>query len=150
MNNDAIENALDDIPAQLPPMPEVVEILEVPESTPVEEDTEELLEKQRKSIQEDVKREDFGEGKRRINDEGDMWTFLCPHCNQYTEVLKQHVNCRIFRHAVFIHNGQPINPHMPKEQCDMLVANNQVYGCAKPIRFQFTPQGNYVEICDYI
>lgn len=41
---------------------------------------------------------------------------------------------------------EPINPHMPKEQCDELVKQGKVLGCAKPFRLI----GNHVDICDYI
>jgi len=41
---------------------------------------------------------------------------------------------------------EPINPHMPKHQCDQLVLEGKVLGCAKPFRFS----GNSVDKCDYI
>jgi len=102
------------------------------------------------SSQKDVSRDEIGPGKRRLHDDGNSWNFLCPHCDQYAEVPKQQVNCRIFRHAVYKHNLRWINPHSSKELCDKLIDTEQVYGCAKPIRFRFTSTVNYVEICGYI
>jgi hypothetical protein len=44
-------------------------------------------------------------------------------------------------------NGEPIPPHSTKEECDSLVENKLVYGCAKP--FQILVTGEVV-ICEYI
>ena len=117
-----------------------------------DKETDEDTEKAKaKSIQECIERETVGDGRRLIHDEQIMWTFLCPHCDQFIEVMKNQVNCQIFRHAAYKNNiNQPINPHTPKEICDKLVANDLVVGCAKPFRFVFSSQGNYVEICTYI
>lgn len=112
------------------------------------EETEEM--RQINSLNKCIEQERIEEGKRAIHEDGDMWNFLCPHCNQFTEVMKTQVNCKIFRHAVYRHNMEPINPHTPKEICDKLVADNLVMGCARPFKFVFSSEGNYVEICNYI
>ena len=94
------------------------------------------------------------------------YTFLCPHCDGPIEVLKNQVNCSIFRHACYyrirtdltvvdgryqIEILQQISPHLPKDQCDKLVEENKVVGCARPFRLVFTPDGRgTAEICDYI
>jgi hypothetical protein len=68
----------------------------------------------------------------------------CPHCKDYVWI--EQMNCRIFRHACYL-NGEPIPPHSTKEECDSLVENKLVYGCAKP--FQILVTGEVV-ICEYI
>jgi hypothetical protein len=68
---------------------------------------------------------------------------VCPHCSN--SVWIEEVNCGIFRHAVY-KNGDPVNPHASEEECNMLLRNDLVYGCAKPFRLN----GNEPEICDYI
>ncbi len=82
--------------------------------------------------------------------DNNTYIFLCPHCHSMTQVLQDQVNCKIFRHAVFISNGEPINPHCPKEICDDYVQKKIVYGCAKPFRFVGDAPNFVVEICDYI
>ncbi len=42
--------------------------------------------------------------------------------------------------------GQPVSAHMPKAECDTLVAAGSVEGCCKPFRFD----GVKAVICDYI
>lgn len=102
----------------------------------------------------------------KVTQDGDFYNFRCPHCSGYVIVPIGSVNCRIFRHASYFQvlphlpliNGNyqyipttPINPHTSKEQCDQLVAEGRVLGCAKPFRFVYSPDGNnYVEKCDYL
>jgi hypothetical protein len=76
--------------------------------------------------------------------------FICPHCEGSVIVHQQELNCRIFRHGVYLVNMQQMNPHTPKEECDRLTATNQIIGCGKP--FQAVEQnGELVAvICDYI
>ena len=81
--------------------------------------------------------------------DGDYYICICPHCNQYIQVHKNKINCKIFRHAVYKSNFLPINPHESKEECEQLFANNKIYGCGKA--FRFVGKDEYiVEICDYI
>ena len=75
---------------------------------------------------------------------------ICPHCKDYFIVNKKDINCAIFRHAVFKKNFHPINPHEKKEQCENLVKQNLVYGCAKPFRVKLLDNKYVTEICDYI
>lgn len=70
----------------------------------------------------------------------------CPHCNESILIYKNEINCRIFRHAVY-KNGENVNPHLPKEECDKLVLTDKVYGCCKPFRLN---EQNIPEICEYI
>ena len=74
--------------------------------------------------------------------------FECPHCLGTIQVMKNEVNCRIFRHAVYKNTYQPVNPHLPKTECDQLVAENKVIGCCKP--FRINTRELSVEKCDYI
>ncbi len=48
-----------------------------------------------------------------------------------------------------------IDPHLPKEQCDLLVNNNVIYGCGKPFfvkQISIINNEFYYEVsvCDYI
>jgi hypothetical protein len=73
-----------------------------------------------------------------------MAEVICPHCGEYAIV--EEINCTIFRHAVYKTNLQPINPHATKEECERLLENGEIYGCAKPFKYD----GKTIEICDYI
>ena len=73
--------------------------------------------------------------------------FICPHCNGGIMVHPGELNCRIFRHGVYRHSGEPIPPHTSKEECDRLVAQKLIEGCGKPFRVTDTME---VVVCDYI
>ena len=73
-----------------------------------------------------------------------MAVVICPNCGAYAVI--DEINCTIFRHAVYKTNLQPINPHATKEECEKLLANDEIYGCAKPFKYD----GKTIEICDYI
>jgi len=92
------------------------------------------------------------ENKRNLVDKnGNLYTFNCPHCDGYIEVEEQQVACQIFRHGTFKQPGlPPINPHASKEECERLLRENLILGCAKPFKFFFAQPQNYVEPCDYI
>lgn len=70
----------------------------------------------------------------------------CPHCHQEIQIMKNEINCQIFRHGVFKENYQQIPPHLDQNQCQLLVNSNRIYGCASPFRFD----GNQVSVCGYI
>ncbi len=82
----------------------------------------------------------------------------CPHCQEFVTILENELNCKIFRHGVYIHNMQPINPHSSKEECENLKKNNLIYGCSKPFQIielnddkdKDNIKSYKVEICDYI
>lgn len=78
--------------------------------------------------------------------DNNIYRFKCPHCNINIEVLKNQVNCKIFRCGIYKSTGKPIPPHTKKPECDRLVNQNLIYGCSKP----FTMDGKNVNICDYI
>ncbi len=75
-----------------------------------------------------------------------FFQFNCPWCSLEIIVHPNDVRCSIFRHGVFKKNGEQLNPHACKEDCDKAVMNNEIYGCGKPFRFMKT----YVEQCDYL
>jgi hypothetical protein len=72
----------------------------------------------------------------------------CPNCND--DVIISEINCAIFRHGIYKNNLQQIEPHMPKEKCDLLINNNEIYGCGKPFRIKKVNNEWVLEICDYI
>ena len=80
----------------------------------------------------------------------------CPHCNQLMELIKQEINCAIYRHGIFKDTGGQMDPHAPKQVCDELVEKDLIYGCGKPFKIfenknPVTKIANYyVEKCDYI
>ena len=42
----------------------------------------------------------------------------CPHCELMIFVFINEFNCRIFRHGIYKHNMQQIDPHLPKIDWD--------------------------------
>lgn len=80
-----------------------------------------------------------------------VFVFECPHCEGTVEVEEAAVACRIFRHASYKQPGNPpIPPHSSQDECERLMAANEIRGCAKPFMFFFADPKNYVEACDYI
>ena len=77
----------------------------------------------------------------------DYLVIECPHCHDSIIIYKNEINCRIFRHAVFKSNGEPINPHTSKEECEKLVETGSVHGCGKPFQLN---EKDEPEICEYI
>jgi hypothetical protein len=67
----------------------------------------------------------------------------CPHCQVPIIILE--LNCRIFRHGVFIDTSQQIPPHLSKIECEKI--KEKIYGCGKPFRIN---NENIAVICDYI
>lgn len=83
----------------------------------------------------------------KLTDNGSVYyQFNCPHCGGGIRVQENEICCQIFRHAQYKNNGQQIPPHSSKVECDRLIQENLVHGCAKPFRFT----GTTIEICDYI
>ena len=78
-----------------------------------------------------------------------MFIIKCPHCNDY--IFIEELNCKIFRHGVFISNGKQIDAHSSKEECDFFISNNLIYGCGKPFKIIEDNEKNYRSvICEYI
>lgn len=80
------------------------------------------------------------------NDFDKAYYFECPHCNLMCQVDVHEVRCKIFRHAVFKSNMDFVRPHATKEECDSWIANDLVWGCGKPFRFE----GEKAVKCGYI
>ena len=75
----------------------------------------------------------------------------CPHCHGWIVVSQAELNCRIFRHAVYAANMQPLNPHAPKHVCESLLASGVLLGCARPFRVVNNPDGTLSAVaCEYI
>jgi len=82
--------------------------------------------------------------------EEDKIIITCPHCEQHILIFKNEINCAIFRHAVFKDSFMQIAPHLPRDQCDQLIQQDKVFGCAKPFRIQKENETYVAVICDYI
>jgi len=78
----------------------------------------------------------------------------CPHCFDEVIIIENEINCGIFRHAVYKDSLQPINPHASKQECERLIEEDKVYGCAKPFKLEKIKDGEIDRfiaiICDYI
>lgn len=76
--------------------------------------------------------------------------FKCPSCYTDIIVFSNEINCGIFRHGIYKHNYEQIDPHASKEICDELVNQNKIFGCGKPFRI-LTNNDNYIiEKCSYV
>ena len=77
---------------------------------------------------------------------------ICPQCSELLVVNNKDLNCMIFRHGIYKNNYSPINPHLNKEQCELLVKKNLIYGCGKPFKLlNINNDNTYVAIkCNYI
>ena len=73
----------------------------------------------------------------------------CPHedCRMSVLIYHHEINCRIFRHAVYIASGEQVPPHLDKQACEELVRKQLVWGCCKPFRLN---EQQLPEICDYL
>ena len=76
--------------------------------------------------------------------------FKCPHCEHYFIMNINELNCRIIRHAVYKNNFRQVNPHLSKQQCDLLVQDDLVYGCCKPVKITQNDNEYSAVECDYI
>ena len=88
-----------------------------------------------------------------MSEENIPFIVQCPNCYDY--VLIEKLNCCIFRHGILIHNGKQMDPHASKNQCELLIKNNEIYGCGKPFKIIITKNNENkdifkAEICDYI
>jgi len=73
----------------------------------------------------------------------------CPQCGDFVAIEK--LNCRIFRHASYIANGEQIPPHTPQKECERLSREGLIFGCGKPFQIIVDENNqNKVIICGYI
>jgi len=64
---------------------------------------------------------------------------------------KEEFNCKIYRHGIYKNNLQQIDPHMKKDDCDILVRRDLIYGCGKPFMIEDKGNETYtISKCDYI
>ena len=68
----------------------------------------------------------------------DCYIFTCPHCADEIVVMKNELNCRIFRHAILKSNYKQVNPHASLEECEHLISNDLIFGCGKPFEIVFS------------
>jgi len=84
--------------------------------------------------------------------DGNLYIFVCPHnCGQSYGVLKNELNCRIFRCGFYKKTGSQIEQHLPKIMCDKLFYNKLITGCGRPFKI-IDVQNNQklVVVCEYI
>jgi hypothetical protein len=81
----------------------------------------------------------------------DAGIFLeCPHCSQLFETTINTINCAIYRHGVLKTDFSQMNPHTPKNECDMLYNTEKIYGCGKPFKVILSDNVYKAVVCDYI
>jgi hypothetical protein len=81
----------------------------------------------------------------------EFYQLQCPHCQGSVIVCPNELNCRIFRHGVYINNGNPIPPHSSKEECDRLFHQGLIMGCGRPFRVITQEDGSELAVvCDYL
>ena len=80
----------------------------------------------------------------------DLLHFICPHCSDIIQIDPKELNCRIFRHAVFKHNGQQLDPHAKKEECERVYQEKLIYGCGKPFKISKIDGTETISKCDYV
>jgi hypothetical protein len=79
----------------------------------------------------------------------DFYELECPHCKGILIVMKNEINCCIFRHGIYKHDNTQLPPHSSKEVCDEFFKQGN-YGCGKPFRLCLENEKVRIEICDYI
>ena len=87
------------------------------------------------------------------NDNGNSNIIIvpCPHCNGSVLIMRNEINCSIFRHGIYKHNKQQMNPHASERECTRARMDGLIYGCGKPFRLQGALTGKYTAVvCDYI
>lgn len=80
----------------------------------------------------------------------DFYVFTCPHCQGSVIVQYNELNCRIFRHGVYKHNGEQMPPHTPREECERLAQQGLIIGCGQPFRVEGDGAAAVAVVCDYI
>jgi hypothetical protein len=75
-----------------------------------------------------------------------VFYFACPHCKVLLAVEEKEINCGVFRCGVVKQTNQQVPPHTPKPVCDALAAQNLIWGCGKPFKFD----GECVAVCGYV
>ena len=76
--------------------------------------------------------------------------FNCPYCNGKIIINESDINCGIFCHAVYKSNLEPINPHSSKEECEKLLKEKSIFGCAGPFQIKKENDKFKIEKCGFI
>ena len=79
-----------------------------------------------------------------------FYIFTCPHCQGTIIVGHNELNCRIFRHGVYKHNGEQMPPHTPRGECERLAVNGLIDGCGRPFCVEGDGVNAVAVVCDYI
>jgi hypothetical protein len=75
----------------------------------------------------------------------------CPHCLGDILIFNNEICCAIFRHGIYKHNGNQLDPHASKEECDNAYIKELIYGCGKPFKVEYNESKILVaNKCDYI
>jgi len=73
----------------------------------------------------------------------------CPTCSGDILILEEEINCALFRHAIY-KDGNFINPHLPKEDMELLIKDNRIWGCGNPFKLIQVDNGYNAILCDWI
>lgn len=74
----------------------------------------------------------------------------CSHCSNLIIIFIEEINCSIFRHGIYKDTNIQIDPHLNKENCDILFAEKLIYGCGKPFKIIKNNDIYSIEVCKYI
>lgn len=74
----------------------------------------------------------------------------CPHCQCSVLIFQNEINCAIFRHGVYRHSLEQINPHLPKDECEELVKDSAILGCGKPFKLHKNGDKWKALVCGYM
>lgn len=87
-----------------------------------------------------------------VFEEKDGYYFTCPQCNQLGFIMRNEINCGVFRHGHLKATGMPIPPHASEAECERLLEEGLVYdnACAKPYRIRKEDNVWKIESCGYI
>jgi hypothetical protein len=66
------------------------------------------------------------------------------------QIVKEEINCGIFRHGSYKDTLENIPPHASREECDQLKNSDRIYGCGKPFSIIHQQDSFEISICDYI
>jgi hypothetical protein len=78
-----------------------------------------------------------------------MIIVACPTCSGDILILEEEINCAIFRHAMY-KDGNFINPHHSKEDMELLIKDNRIWGCGNPFKLIQVDNSYNAILCDWI
>jgi hypothetical protein len=75
----------------------------------------------------------------------------CPYCDEFILIYEKDTNCLVFRHGIYKNSFRQIDPHLSKPECERLVSNDLIYGCAGPFMIHMETGNHWVaRKCGYI